>query len=52
MALEELEEVPGVTSLGFVVFGRFFEPLSRELTDRLEHPEPLAGVTQQALVDQ
>ena len=50
-ALSELREPPRM-QLGVVAgVGLVSEPLDGELTDRLEHPEAVAGVSEEALVD-
>ena len=50
--LGECQVVLGVTPLELLSFARLLEPLGRVLADRLQHPEPLLGVAQQALVDE
>ena len=50
--LGESEELPGVACVEIVALAGCLQPLDGELADRLEHPEALAGVPEEALVDE
>jgi hypothetical protein len=51
-ALSNSKEVRRVEPVQVVGFGGFLEVFDREFPNRLEHPEPVAGAADQALVDE